>query len=70
MKALEQCFHVVMSVRLYKVALTFASARKTQVCDHSNENYRAVLSNGTCMLYKVALTFKAVDNTQVCDRSN
>ena len=43
MKAIEQYFHVVLFVILYKVVLTFKSVDKTLVCDHSNESYRAVL---------------------------
>ena len=47
MKAIEQYFHVVLFIMLYKVVLTFKSVDKTLVCDHSNENYWAVLSCGT-----------------------
>ena len=43
MKAIEQYFHVVLFIMLYKVALTFKSVNETLVCDHSNESYRAVL---------------------------
>jgi len=44
MKAIEQYFHVVLFITLYKVVLTFKSVDETLVCDHSNESYRAVLS--------------------------
>ena len=43
MKAIEQYFHVVLIIRLYKVVLTFKSVDKTLVCDHSNESYCAIL---------------------------
>ena len=43
MKAIEQYFHVVLFIMLYKVALTFTSMDKNTVCDHSNESYWAVL---------------------------
>ena len=39
MKAIEQYFHVVLFVMLYKVVLTFKSVDETLVCDHSNESY-------------------------------
>ena len=38
MKAIEQYFHVVLFVMLYKVALTYKSVYETLVCDHSNES--------------------------------
>ena len=47
MKAIEQYFHVVLFIMLYKMVLTFKSVDETLVCDHSNESYRAVLSSGT-----------------------
>ena len=37
MKAIEQYFHVVLFIMLYKVVLTFKSVDETLVCDHSNE---------------------------------
>ena len=43
MKAIEQYFHVVLFIMLYKVVLSFKSVDETLVCDHSNESYRAVL---------------------------
>jgi len=39
MKDIEQYFHVVLFITLYKVVLTFKSVDKTLVCDHSNESY-------------------------------
>ena len=47
MNAIEQYFHVVLFIMLYKVVLTFKSVDETLVCDHSNESYWAVLSCGT-----------------------
>ena len=46
MKAIEQNFHVVLFIMLYKVVLTFKSVDETLVCDHSNESYWGVLSCG------------------------
>ena len=39
MKAIEQYFHVVLFIMLYKVILTFKSVDETLVCDRSNESY-------------------------------
>ena len=39
MKAIEQYFHVVLFIILYKVVLTFKSVDETLVCDHLNESY-------------------------------
>ena len=39
MKAVEQYFHVVLFIMLYKVVLTLKSVDKTLVCDYSNESY-------------------------------
>ena len=47
MTAVEQYFHVVLLIMLYKVVLTFKYVDATLVCDHSNESYWAVLSCGT-----------------------
>jgi len=44
MKAIEQYFHVVLFIMLYKVVLTFKSVDETLVCDHSNGSYLRVLS--------------------------
>ena len=49
MKAIEQYFHVVLIIVLYKVVLIFKSVNETLVCDHSNESYCAVLS--CCTVY-------------------
>jgi len=50
MKAIEQYFHVVLFIMLYKVVLTLKSGDISLVCDHSNESYWAVLSCGTVYL--------------------
>ena len=47
MKAIEQYFHVVVFIMLYKVVLKFESVDENLVCDHSDESYKAVLSCGT-----------------------
>ena len=39
MKAIEQYFHVVMFVMLYKAVLTFKSVDETLLCDDLNEGY-------------------------------
>ena len=39
MKAIEQYFHLVLFIMLYKVVITFKSVDETLVCDHSNESY-------------------------------
>ena len=68
MKAIEQYFHVVLFIMLYKVVLTFKSVDETLVCDHSNESCRVVhvLSCDTVfMLFKVVLTFKYLNETLI-----
>ena len=47
MKATEQDFPVVLFIMLFKVVVTFESVYVILKCDHSNENYCAVLSCGT-----------------------
>jgi len=47
MKAIEQYFHVVLFLTLYRVVLTFKSVDETLVCANSNESYWAVLLCGT-----------------------
>ena len=39
MKALEQCFPVVLFIMLHKVVLTFDYVDEILWCDHSNESY-------------------------------
>ena len=39
MKVIEQYFHVVLFILLYKVVLTFKSVDENLVCGHSNESY-------------------------------
>ena len=62
MKAIEQYFHVVLFITLYKVVVTFKSVDDTLVCDHSNESYWAELSCGT-VYYPVKGGSKSVDET-------
>ena len=47
MKAIEQYFHVVLFIMLYKVVLTCKPVDDPLLCDHSNKSYRAVLSCST-----------------------
>ena len=47
MKAIEQYFHVVLFIMLYKVVLTFKSVDETLACNHSNESYWKVPLCGT-----------------------
>ena len=46
-KAIEQKFHMVLFIMLYRVVLTFTSVDETLVCDNSNEIYSAVILCGT-----------------------
>jgi len=71
MKAIEQYFHVVLFIMLYKVVLTLKFLDETLVCDHSNESYWAVLSCGT-VYYAVqgGSSFYVCGETLVCDHSN
>ena len=39
LEAIEQYFHVVLFIMLYKVVLTFKSVDETLVCDHSVESF-------------------------------
>ena len=61
MKAIEQHFHVVLFIMLYEAVLTFKSLDKTQVCDHSNESYCAILSCST-----VYYAVQGGSNLQLC----
>ena len=36
---MEQYFHVVLLIVLFKVVLTLKSVNETLGCDHSNESY-------------------------------
>ena len=62
MKAIEQNFHVVLFIMLYKVVLTIKSVHETFLCDHCiqmkaiEQYFHLVLF----MLCKVVLTFKSV----------
>ena len=70
MKAIEQYFHVVLFIMLYKVVLT-KSVDETLVCDHSNESseqyFHVVL---LIVLFKMVLTFISAVETLVWDHSN
>ena len=61
MKAIDQNFHVVLFIMLYKVVLPFTSVDEILVYDHSNESYRAVLSCDT-----VYYAVQGGSNFQVC----
>jgi len=39
MKAIEQYFHVVLFIMLYKVVLALKSGDEILVCDHSHDSY-------------------------------
>ena len=39
MKAIEQYFHVVLFIMLYKGVLTFKSVDENPMYEHSNESY-------------------------------
>ena len=58
MKAIEQPFHIVLFILLYKVVLTFESVDKTESCDDSNESYWAVLFT---KLRKMVVSFTTAD---------
>jgi len=47
MKPIEQYFHEVLFIMLYKVVLILTSVDETLVGGHSNESYWAVSSCGT-----------------------
>ena len=49
MKAIEQYFHVVLFVMLYKVVLTFTFVDEAQLCDHSKaieQNFHLIMFVG------------------------
>ena len=61
MKVIEEYFHVVLFIMLYKVHLTFKSVGETLVRETSNESYWAILSCGTVYYaVNVDLTFYSV----------
>ena len=65
MKAIDQYFHAVLFIMLYKVVLTFNPVDETLVCDHSYESYEAVLSCCTAC-YAV----QGASNFQLCLKSD
>ena len=49
MNAIEQYFHVVLFIMLYKVVLTFESVDETVVCDHTKaieQNFHLIMFVG------------------------
>ena len=72
MKAIEQYFHVVPFIMLYKVVLTFKSVNEaleyvTSPMKAIEQFFHVVLFT---LLDQVVLTFKSVVQSQVCDHSN
>ena len=61
MKASEQYFPMVLSIKLYKVVLTSESVDKVLKCDHSYEIEQYLPLVLCTMLYKVVLTFVSVN---------
>ena len=62
MKAIEQCFPVVLFITLYKVVLTFESVDEILKCDHSNESYWQYLPVVLfIMLYTMSVMFNSED---------
>ena len=47
MKAIEQCFPVVLFIMLYKVVLNLKSVDEILKCDQLNERFWEVLSYGS-----------------------
>ena len=47
MKAIEQYFHVVLFIMLYKVVLTFESVDEILKCDYSKGRFSILFSCGT-----------------------
>ena len=56
MKAIEQYFHVVLFIILYKVVLTFKSVDETLVYDHLNESYQAMVCGILCLTFCLVST--------------
>ena len=71
MKAIEQCFPVVLFIMLYKEVQIFESEGKSLKPDLS-KSYWVVLSCGVIyiILYKVILSFESVDQILKCDHSD
>ena len=55
MKVIEQFFHVVLFIMLYKV-LTFKSVDETLVYDHLNESYQAMVCGILCLTFCLVIT--------------
>ena len=56
MKAIEQYFHVVLFIMLYKVVLTFKSMDETSMCEHSKKSYQTVISRAAQMFFGILQT--------------
>ena len=69
MKAIEQYFHVLLFIVLFKVVLNFKSVDETLVYDHWNVSYWYE-QYFHMVLYYAVLTLESVDKTLVCDHSN
>jgi len=70
MKAIEQYFHVVLFIMLYKVGLSSLWMKPLCVTIQMKaieQYFHVVLFT---ILYKVGLPFKSVDETLMCDHSN
>ena len=71
MKAIEQYFHVVLFVMLYKMVRLLSLWMEPQCVTFQmkaiEQYFHVVLF---IMLHKVVLTFKSVDGTPVCGHSN
>ena len=71
MKAIEQCFPVVLFIMLYKVVLTFESVDEILKCDHSNKSHWAELSCGAVYyVVQCCLPFQPVVEILKSDHSN
>ena len=57
MKAIEQYFHVVLFIMLYKVVLIFKSVNETLMCDHPNVVQQYFHCVPFIALYKALLFF-------------
>ena len=66
MKAIEQYFHVVLFIMLYKVVLIFQSVNETLMCDHPNVSAAVFsLCSVYCAVQGVAIFYFKVDSQWV-----
>lgn len=68
-KAIEQSFHVVPFIILYKGVLTFNSLNKTLVYDLSNESFEQFFRMRWCISF-YCMMYTSVDETLVCGYLN